>query len=398
MCAMQPKDVPMAGPLAGLKVIEMAAIGPVPFCGMVLADMGCAVIRVDRIAPAGLGIEVAPRFDCMARGKQSIAVDLKQAEGLALVRSLIAGADAVIEGFRPGVMERLGLGPEVCHEANPKLVFGRCSGWGDSGPMAGVAGHDINFVGLSGALAAMGVQGAPPPPLNLVGDFGGAAMHLVSGVLAALLSARTTGRGQVVSTSIAQGAAALMPMIYGLLAAGDWSLARGQNSLDGGAPYYRCYETRDGGYMAAAPIEQKFYLAFLSRMGLEGQVDPAAQNDRATWPATAALFAARFRERSRADWTALFAGSDACVTPVLDMSEAPRDAQQIAAGAFMTVDGIVQPAPGVRFSEGANFPAPSPEPGQDTKEILRRLGHAPAAIDAFIRSGAVAAAAPRETQ
>ena len=386
----------MVGPLAGLKVIEMAAIGPVPFCGMVLADMGATVVRVDRIASARLGIEVAPRFDCMARGKQSIAVDLKQAEGLALVRALVAGADAVIEGFRPGVMERIGLSPEACLAANPKLVFGRCSGWGDAGPMAGTAGHDINFVGLSGALAAMGVQGAPAPPLNLIGDFGGAAMHLACGVLAALLSARTTGEGQVVSTSIAQGAAALMPMIYGLHAAGDWSLVRGQNSLDGGAPYYRCYETRDGGYMAAAPIEQKFYLTFLSKMGLADQVDPARQNDRATWPATIQLFAARFRERTRVEWGEVFAGSDACVTPVLDMSEAPRHPQQIAAGAFITVDGIQQPAAGVRFpAASANMPSPSPEPGQDTKEILRRLGYDPAAIDELIKVGVIAAASPR---
>ncbi|MHB1205238.1 MAG: CaiB/BaiF CoA transferase family protein [Rhodospirillaceae bacterium] len=396
MCAMQPKSASPTGPLAGLKIIEMAAIGPVPFCGMVLADMGATVVRVDRIASAGLGIEVAPRFDCMARGKQSIAVDLKQPEGLALVRKLVAGADAVIEGFRPGVMERIGLSPDTCLAANPKLVFGRCSGWGDTGPLAGTAGHDINFVGLSGALAAMGVQGAPAPPLNLVGDFGGAAMHLACGVLAALLSARTTGEGQVVSTSITQGATALMPMIYGLHAAGDWSLARGQNSLDGGAPYYRCYETRDGGYMAAAPIEQKFYLTFLSKMGLAAEVDSAQQNDRATWPATTAVFAARFRERTRAEWTELFAGSDACVTPVLDMGEAPRHPQQVAAGGFITVDGIAQPASGVRFSAApANLPSPSPEPGQDTKEILHRLGYTAAVVEEFIKSGVVAAASPR---
>ena len=372
----------------------MAAIGPVPFAGMTLADMGATVVRVDRILSAGLGVEVAPRFDFMARGKQSIAVDLKHPDGLAVVRRLIADADVVIEGFRPGVMERIGLGPDGCLEANPKLIFGRCSGWGPKGPWANAAGHDINFVGLSGALAAMGVAGAPTPPLNLIGDFGGAAMHLVSGVLAALLSAHATGRGQVVTTSIAQGAVALMPMIYGLHAAGDWTLTRGDNSLDGGAPYYRCYETSDGRYMAAAPIEKKFYGEFLRLLGLDGEVDAAQQNDRATWAATTARFARRFRERSQADWSTVFSGSDACVTPVLDMSEAPDHPQQAAA--FVAVDGLVQPGPGIGFSGAMpGVPTPPPEIGQDTAMVLRDFGYSIEIIDNYIKSGVLAKAVPR---
>ena len=387
----------MVGPLAGLKVVEMAAIGPVPFCGMVLADMGATVVRVDRLTPARLGLEIEPRFDFMARGKQSLAVDIKQPDGMEIVRRLIADADVVIEGFRPGVMERLGFGPDACLGANPKLVFGRCSGWGQAGPWAAAAGHDINYLGLSGALAAMGEHGAPPvPPLNLVGDFGGAAMHLVCGVLAALLPARMTGKGQVVTTSIAQGSVALMPMIYGLHAAGGWMLTRGENRLDGGAPYYRCYETSDGRYMAAAPIEIKFYAEFLRMMELAGAVDPARQHDRATWPATTAIFARRFRERTQAEWSALFAGSDACVTPVLDMSEAPRHPQQVAAAAFVEVDGRRHPGPGVGFSQAsAATPAPPPEIGQDTAAVLRDLGYSADAIDKLREAGVVAQGSAR---
>lgn len=382
----------MSPPLAGVKVIEMAAIGPVPFCGMTLADMGAEVIRVDRIQDAGLGFPTPPGYDLLARGKQSIAIDLKRPEGLEVVRRLIATSEVVIEGFRPGTMERLGLGPDVSLNANPKLVFGRCSGWGDAGPWAAAAGHDINFLGLSGALAALGTEGPPPPPLNLVGDFGGAGMHLAAGVLAALLAARASGRGDVVSTSIAQGAVALMPMIYGRYAAGDWTLARADNSLDGGAPYYRCYETKDGGYMAAAPIEKKFYAVFLRLMGLEAEIDPARQHDKTTWAATAALIANRFRARTRAEWSTVFSGSDACVTPVLDMREAPLHDQQQAAGAFTQAFGYTAPAPGVRFTGAAPPPVPLPEPGEHTAAVLAGLGYAADVIDRYMKSGIAAAA------
>jgi alpha-methylacyl-CoA racemase len=369
----------------------MAAIGPVPFCGMMLADMGAEVVRVDRVVPSGLGVEVPPRFACMARSKQSVAVDVKNAEGLAIVKKLIASADVVIEGFRPGVMERIGLAPEVCLALNPKLVFGRCSGWGEDGPMAGMAAHDINYLGMSGALAAIGTEGTPPPPpLNLVGDFGGAAMQLTCGVLAAIVSARATGKGQVVKTSIAHGAVGLMPMTYGLYAAGRWSLSRASNPLDGGAPFYRCYECSDGRYVAVGAIERKFYLELIEKLDLADRVEAAKQNDRATWAETAAIFAARFKQRPRDGWAAVFDGSDACVTPVLDMSEAPQHPQQVGAGAFVEVADLVQPAPGPRFSATPLArPLPAPLPGGQTVEILENLGYAAEDIAGMAARGTI---------
>jgi alpha-methylacyl-CoA racemase len=377
--------------LAGIKVIEMAAIGPVPFCGMMLADMGAEVVRIDRVTPSGLGVEVPPRFACMARSKQSVAVDVKSPEGLTIAKRLLTAADVVIEGFRPGVMERLGLGPDACAAANPKLVFGRCSGWGDEGPMAGMAAHDINYIGMSGALAAMGREGDPPaPPLNLVGDFGGAAMQLVTGILAAIIAARATGKGQVVKTSIAQGAVGLMPMIYGLYAAGRWSLTRASNPLDGGAPFYRCYACSDGRYVAVGAIERKFYLELLDRLDLAHRIDATKQNDSTTWPATAEIIAARFKERPRDAWTALFDQSDACVTPVLDMGEAPRHPQQIGAGGFVDVAGLVQPAPSPRFSETPlSKPRPAPLFGAQTGDVLEKLGFSAEEIAGLAARGVV---------
>ena len=381
------------GPLAGVRIIEMAAIGPVPFCGMALADMGAEVIRVDRVAAADLGIEVDARFDCMGRSKLSVAVDLKHAEGPKLVKRLIADADALIEGFRPGVMERLGLSPETCLSVNPRLIFARCSGWGDKGPMAPRASHDINYLALSGCLAALGLKGPPPPPLNLIGDFGGAAMHLVCGVLAGLLVARTTGHGQVVSTSIADGTLGLMPMIYGLYASGEWSLNRGENRLDGGAPYYRTYETSDGRYMAVGAIEKRFYRELLLKAGLQGQVDAEGQNDRATWPQTTELLATRFKQRTRKDWTELFAGSDACVTPVIDMAEAPQHPQHVASGAFVEVGGVKQPVSGARFSVSTPaLPTPAPLIGAHTAEFLTRLGYGREELTRLQKNGVISMA------
>jgi alpha-methylacyl-CoA racemase len=381
------------GPLAGIRIVEMAAIGPVPFAGMMLADMGADVIRVDRTADAGLGIEVETKYEFMARGKKSIAADLKQAAGLDVVRRLIADADGLIEGFRPGVMERLGLGPDECLKSNPRLVFGRCSGWGDKGPLAPTAAHDLNYLGLSGCLAAMGLKGAPTPPLNLIGDFGGAAMSLVVGVLAGLLAAKTTGKGQVASTNISDATLGLMPMIYGLYAAGRWSINRGENLLDGGAPFYRTYETKDGRYIAVGAIEQKFFTELLKKLNLLDQVDIKRQNDRATWPGVTALFEKTFLQKTRDEWSALFAGSDACVTPVLDLSEVPKHPQQIAAGAFVEIGGVQQPAPCPRFSVTAQAPqGGAPEIGADTGDVLRRLGYAEAELTSLFNAGAVAAA------
>lgn len=363
-------------PLAGIAILEFPAIGPVPFCGMVLADMGAEVIRIDRVKPAELGIPLPARYALLNRGKHSIALDLKHPAGARIAHRLVAKSDALLEGFRPGVMERLGFGPEVCLLANPALVYGRMSGWGERGPFAAAAGHDINYLGLSGALAAMGEEGAPPPvPLNLIGDFGGGAMHLACGLLAALIAARAGGRGQVVRTSIAEASLALMPLFYGLRAAGRWSTERGQNLLDGGAPFYRCYATEDGRFVAVGAIEPRFYAALLESLGLSGTVEAGAQMDRASWPKTSALFAARFRERTRDEWMSVFAGTDACVSPVLDLDEAPEHPQHVALGSFVAPGGIRQPVPTPEFSAASGRePRPPPLAGRDTQAILQELG------------------------
>lgn len=381
-------------PLAGVIVVEFPAIGPVPFCGMVLADMGAEVVRIDRVGPSDLGIAMASRYNLLSRGKRSIALDLKHPDGVAIARRLVAQAHVLIEGFRPGVMERLGLGPDACLGENHALVYGRMSGWGERGPLAGVAGHDINYIGLSGALAAMGEPGVPPPvPLNLIGDFGGAAMHLACGVLAALLAVRAGGTGQVVRTSIAEASLALMPMVYGMHAAGEWSLARGQNILDGGAPFYRTYATRDGKFVAVGAIEPKFYTALLDGLDLAGTLPIAAQRERATWPDTAALFASRFREKTREEWSRIFADTDACVTPVLDMDEAPDHPQHDALGSFVAVAGVQQPAPAPEFSAlpVRDIPPP-PVPGGDTTAVLARFGYSAEQIEQLVANGAAAAA------
>jgi alpha-methylacyl-CoA racemase len=381
-------------PLASVTVVEFQAIGPVPFCGMVLADMGAEVVRIDRVASAGLGIGVPTRFEVLHRGKQSVALDLKHPDGARLARRLVAQSDVLLEGFRPGVMERLGLGPAECLADHPRLIYGRMSGWGEQGPLAGAAGHDINYIGLSGALAAMGEPGAPPPvPLNLIGDFGGAAMHLACGVLAALLAVRAGGSGQVVRTSIAEASLALTPMIYGLRAAGEWTLERGRNILDGGAPFYRTYATRDGRFVAVGAIEPKFYAALVTGLGLADRVALAAQRDRATWPATTALFAARFLQQTRDEWAAAFTGVDACVTPVLDMDEALQHPQHAALGAFARVADVLQPVPTPEFSalDARELRAPPPS-GRDTATILARLGCSEAEIARLLRDGIARAA------
>ncbi len=376
----------MTGPLAGVTVIEMAAIGPVPFAGMVLADLGAEVIRLDRREPSGLGIGTEPRFDVPGRGKKSVALDLKSAAGIAAARRLIASADIVIEGFRPGVMERLGLGPEICHADNPRLVFGRISGWGSTGPMAAMAGHDLNYLGLSGALGAMGPDEAPPPvPLNLIGDYGGGAMMLALGVVAATLSARTTGQGQVVETSIAGGALALTPMLWGLLAAGRWGVERHDNLLDGGAPFYRCYECQDGGHVAVGALEPKFFQILIEGMGLGGAVKLQRQYDKSFWPELAQLFAETFKTATRDDWAKRFDGKDACLTPVLDWTEAPKHPQHQALGSFTEIGGVTQPAAHPIFSgTPAGITGPAPVTGADNAAILGRLGYGAAEIAALI--------------
>jgi alpha-methylacyl-CoA racemase len=314
------QDAP--GPLAGLKVVEMHAIGPVPFAGQLLRGLGADVQRLSPRSDPGLGIGMDPRFDVSNHGKRPVALDLKDPADLAQARTLIDTADVLLEGFRPGVMERLGLAPAALLASNPRLVIGRLSGWGTQGPFAQRAGHDINYLAISGLLNAIGTRESPVPPLNVVGDYGGGAMLLAVGVLAQLVRRGIDGRGGVVESSILAGAVQLSPIFYGLIAAGAWTLDRAANLLDGGAPYYRCYPTADGRRVAVGAIEPKFYAQLLALTGLAGEIDARRQNDRATWPATAAALAARFASRSRDEWAVVARDSDACVSPVLDFLEA----------------------------------------------------------------------------
>jgi alpha-methylacyl-CoA racemase len=365
-------DVTRGGPLAGIRVVELAGIGPCPFCAMLLADLGAEVIRVDRP-----GRPSSPA-DFTSRGKRRVIVDLKHPQGAGVVLRLAAQADVLVEGYRPGVAERLGIGPADCQARNPRLVYGRMTGWGQEGPLAEAAGHDIAYIALAGALHAIGRAGGPPQvPVNYLGDFGGGAMFLAVGVLAALLEARQSGRGQVVDAAIVDGTAVLQAMSYGLLAAGTWTDQRGVNLLDSGAPFYDVYGTADGRHMAVGAIEPQFYARFLELLfapdGLP--TDLPAQHDRARWPQLRAQFADRFASRAQADWTKAFEGTDACVAPVLSMTEAPRHPHLAARGTYAEVDGVVQPAPAPRFSGAGRLgPVRTTQAGEHTSEVLAGLG------------------------
>jgi alpha-methylacyl-CoA racemase len=338
----------MAGPLEGITVVEFAGLGPAPFCGMLLAQMGARVLRIERADTSSTPAIVPP--GPLDRGRESLRLDLKSPADIAAALEQIAAADALIEGFRPGVMERLGLGPADCAKVNPRLVYGRMTGWGQSGPLAHTAGHDINYIALTGALHATGTAGGPPViPLNLVGDFGGGGMLLAFGVVSAILQARTSGRGQVVDAAMTDGASMLMSMIYGFKSAGRWNGPRGTNLLDGGTPYYSVYECADGKWLAVGAIEPQFYREFLTRLGGEALLE-IRQNDRARWPELRAGIAALVASRTRDEWEAVFAGSDACVTPVLDMDEAPLHPHNAARDTFVDVDGAWWPAGGPKFS------------------------------------------------
>ncbi|MCW5732174.1 MAG: CoA transferase [Alphaproteobacteria bacterium] len=378
------------GPLRGVKVVEMAGIGPGPFCCMLLSDMGAEVIRIDRMEAADLGIMRDPKFDLLGRGRRSVAMNLKRPEAVAAAKRLIAGADILIEGFRPGVMERFGLGPDECLTANPRLVFGRMTGWGQDGPLAHAAGHDINYIALTGALAAIGRQGeAPVPPLNLVGDFGGGALYLAFGVVCALLEARQSGRGQVVDAAMVDGAASLMTAIYGLRAMGVWSDRRGENILDTGAPWYDVYETRDGAFVAIGSIEGRFYGELLKRLGLDADSLPA-QHDRKRWPELRQRFREAFITRTREEWCAAMEGSDVCFAPVLDMGEAMEHPHNVARGTFVEIDGIRQPGPAPRFSRTRpGRPSPPPAPGAHTAAALGDWGFSETEIAALRAAGAI---------
>ena len=373
--------MPGMGPLTGVRILEFEAIGPGPFCGMMLADMGADVLLVDRPGDPGLGLKRDRGFDVMLRGRRSATLDLKSKQGVQAALALAAKADAIIEGFRPGVMERLGLGPEVLLARNAKLVYGRMTGWGQDGPLAARAGHDINYIALSGVLHAIGRKGeAPVPPLNLVGDFGGGGMLLAFGIACALLEARSSGRGQVVDAAMVDGAATLAAMFSGMLAQGRWNETRGDNLLDTGAPWYDTYETSDGKHVAIGSIEPKFYAELLERLGLANEALPK-QNDRSGWPTLRAAFARRFKEKTRDEWCAVFEGSDACFAPVLSFSEARAHPHNAQRQSFVAAGKVEQPAPAPRFSRtpGAIRRAP-PERGEGGAQALQDWGFSAAEI------------------
>ena len=363
------------GPLGGYRVIELAGIGPGPLCAMLLSDMGAEVVRVERIEPSGLGLPKAPKFDLLNRGRRSVAIDLRKKEGAETLLRLVEKADALIEGFRPGVTERLGIGPAECFVHNPKLVYGRMTGWGQEGPLAHAAGHDINYISLVGALHSIGRAGeAPVPPLNLVGDYGGGGLYLAFGVVCGLLEASKSGRGQVVDSAMVDGAASLMTMFYGLRAMGIWTDRRGENLLDGGAHFYDVYQTADDQYISVGSIEPKFYAELLRLTGLEGKSLPG-QLDRTQWPKMREVLRAVFRTKTRDEWCAIMEGTDVCFAPVLSMEEAPKHPHNKARGTFVEIAGVIQPGPAPRFSRTqAEIQGPPAQPGQHTDAVLSDWG------------------------
>ena len=381
------------GVLSGYRVVELAGIGPAPMCAMLLSDMGADVLRIDRVADAGLGIAMETKYSLLNRGRRSVALDLKRPEATETVLRLVDRADALIEGFRPGVMERLGLGPDTCMARNPRLVYGRMTGWGQEGPLAHAAGHDINYIALSGALYCIGRKGeAPVPPLNLIGDFGGGALYLALGVVAGLLEAQKSGKGQVVDAAMVDGAASLMTAIYGMRGSGIWSDQRGENILDTGAHYYEVYETSDRKHVAIGSIETKFYEELLRLSGLKGEELPR-QNDRNSWPKMKQRLAALFRTKTRDEWCRIMEGSDICFAPVLSMDEAPRHPHNRQRGTFIEPGGVVQPAPAPRFSRTPSaVQRPPARPGEHTQEALRDWGFSASDLERLRACGAIAAA------
>lgn len=382
---------PGAGPLAGFRILEMAGIGPGPFCAMMLADMGAEVIRIDRASGRARSIEVDARLDVTARGRQSLALDLKRPEAVQTVLRLCRDADALLEGFRPGVMERLGLGPEACMGVNPRLVYGRMTGWGQTGPLAQTAGHDINYLAISGMLHLFGrAAERPSPPLNLVADMGGGGLMLAFGVLCALLERVRTGRGQVLDAAMSEGAALLATSVFAQKAMGWWQEERGSNLLDTGAHFYEVYATQDGGHMAVGAIEPQFYELLLRGLGLDPKTLPA-QMDRSAWPVMKLRFVEIFGRRTRAEWSQVFAGTDACVSPVLTPEEALHHPQAVARGSFQRSGGAVHPVAVPRLARPRTTPLSVPPlPGAQSGPVLRSFGFSEEEISQLRSCGAVA--------
>ncbi len=379
------------GPLQGVRMLEIAGIGPGPFAAMMLADMGAEILRIDRADRVRKPMSERSSLDLLNRGRRSVGVDLKSAQGVELVLRLVERADAILEGFRPGVMERLGLGPDVCLARNPRLVYGRMTGWGQDGPLASAAGHDINYIALAGALDPIGRAGeSPVPPLNLVGDFGGGGLVLAYGIVCALLERERSGQGQVVDAAMVDGAAALMTIFHGMRQAGFWSGGRGGNLLDTGAHFYEVYETKDGRYVSVGAIEPQFYRELLERVGMQDEELPG-QMDVRHWPELKRRFAKLFREKTRDEWCAILEGTDVCFAPVLSMEEAPAHPHNVARGTFVEVAGAVQPGPAPRFGRTRpEIQGPPPHAGQHTDEALADWGVPADEIGRLRESGAIA--------
>jgi len=384
------KDPEPTGPLSGVRVIEIGAIGPAPYACMMLADLGALVTRVDRLDPDPLSGAGDPRYDFLLRGRERIALDLKSERGRDIVLQLVDDADVLIEGFRPGVTEKLGIGPDVCFARNQRLVYGRMTGWGQSGPLASSAGHDINYVALSGALHAIGAQGGPPiVPLNLIGDFGGGAVFLVVGVLAALHEARCSGKGQVVDAAMVDGAVGLMAAIFAAYASGFWRDERGSNLLDGGAPFYSVYETADAKHVAIGAIEPRFFAELVARVGIDSAW-VTTQYDSARWPDLRATLTATFRRKTRDEWCQILEGTDACFAPVLSLGEAAEHAHLRARGVFTPVAGVDQPTPAPRFSRTpSNVARAGVGVGFDSARILTRLGYGKSEVAELRAAGVI---------